>query len=135
MQNKKIFSLLLKSEPNQLWFVAESKNGQLERKMSHLACFAPGMFALESFVESDPERKAKALKMAEELGHTCHESYRKSTTGLGPEMFYFNENQEAITGINEAGYVLRPEAIESWFYLWRITGDAVKKLFCIDEKC
>ena len=29
-----------------LWFVAESKNGRIDRKMDHLVCFVPGMLAL-----------------------------------------------------------------------------------------
>ena len=96
-----------------------------DHKMGHLACFAPGMFALQAhFLELDPKRKATTLKLAEDLAHTCHESYARANTGIGPEMFYFTNGQEATTS-SETGYILRPEAIESWFYLWRITKNEV----------
>ena len=69
-----------------------------EHKMGHLACFCPGMFALEAELETNPERKATTLKLAEDLGNTCHESYIRSATRIGPEMFYFsNPQKEAMT--------------------------------------
>lgn len=35
------------------------------------------------------------MNLAKELGRTCHESYIRSSTGLGPEMFYFTNDNEA----------------------------------------
>lgn len=68
------------------------------------------------------------MTFAEELGHTCHESYARSTTGIGPEMFYFKGEDDATSKNGENGYILRPEAIEGWFYLWRLTRkDKYKK--------
>ncbi|KAH7722125.1 Protein MANS-2 a [Aphelenchoides avenae] len=105
-----------------LRYVAELRNMRPEHKMGHLACFCPGMFALEADLETDPERKATTLKLAEDLGNTCHESYIRSATRIGPEMFYFsNPQKEAMTEHGDSGYIQRPEVIEGFFYLWRIT--------------
>uniref|UniRef100_A0A9J2PPD1 alpha-1,2-Mannosidase n=1 Tax=Ascaris lumbricoides TaxID=6252 RepID=A0A9J2PPD1_ASCLU len=110
-----------------LTYVAEWRNGILEHKMGHLACFCVGMFALQSRLESDPEKAKRIMNLAEEIGNTCHESYVRSETGLGPEMFYFTSDDEAKAIVGEHGYILRPEVIEGWFYLWRLTGKPIYK--------
>lgn len=47
-----------------------------------------------------------------------------AATKLGPESFRFTEQLEArATKQNEKYYILRPEVIESYFYLWRLTKD------------
>ncbi|VDM59686.1 unnamed protein product [Angiostrongylus costaricensis] len=62
------------------------------------------------------------MQLAEELGRTCHESYIRTATHIGPEMFYFRGDDEATSKYGENGYILRPEVIEGYFYLWRLTG-------------
>jgi mannosyl-oligosaccharide alpha-1,2-mannosidase len=43
---------------------------------------------------------------------------------LGPEVFRFSDDIEAISGPQgNTDYLLRPEVVESYFILWRITGD------------
>ncbi len=43
-------------------------------------------------------------------------------TGLGPESFRFtNEFEAKAVNDREKYYILRPEVIETWFYLWRLT--------------
>jgi mannosyl-oligosaccharide alpha-1,2-mannosidase len=45
-------------------------------------------------------------------------------TKLGPEAFRFDGNNEAIAlRSNEKHYLLRPEVVETYFYMWRITHD------------
>lgn len=68
------------------------------------------------------------MSFAEELGRTCHESYIRSSTHIGPEMFYFSNTEEATSHHAENGYIQRPEVIEGWFYLWRLTGKPVRLL-------
>ncbi len=47
-----------------------------------------------------------------------------TATGLGPEAFRFDANTEAKSiRQNEKYYILRPEVIETWFYMWRLTKD------------
>jgi len=45
-------------------------------------------------------------------------------TGIGPESFRFEGQAEAVAvRPNERYYILRPEVIEGWFYMWRFTRD------------
>ncbi|KAE9549711.1 hypothetical protein FO519_007075 [Halicephalobus sp. NKZ332] len=106
-----------------LKYVAELRGNNPEHKMGHLACFCPGMFALESQNEKNEERKKKLMQLAEDLANTCHESYNRSESKIGPEMFYFNDRDDATSLRSENGYILRPEVLEGFFYLWRLTGN------------
>ncbi|KAI1703271.1 glycosyl hydrolase family 47 domain-containing protein [Ditylenchus destructor] len=110
--------LLAKSSTTGLTYLAELESQVQVPKMYHLACFTPGMFALEAQEESDPTKRAAILDVAEKIAHTCHEHYIGTKTGLGPEVLLFDSGNYYNA---EAGYILRPEAIEGWFYLWRIT--------------
>lgn len=108
--------------------------------MGHLTCFAGGMFALGANGSSN---KDHYMELAAKITHTCHESYDRSgfllkihqlqlatnfllvvETKLGPESFQFNIGREAISvKRNEKYYILRPEVIEAYFYMWRLTKD------------
>ena len=47
-----------------------------------------------------------------------------AATKLGPESFQFNNDREAVAvKINDKYYILRPEVIETYFYMWRLTKD------------
>ena len=95
--------------------------------MGHLTCFAGGMFALSSKYLSKPEDKDYWLKMGENIGETCYQSYNRSPNKIGPEAFRFttskSDNNIKGTSKNERYYILRPEVIETYFYLWRLTKD------------
>jgi len=104
-----------------LTYAGEYRNYRLEPKMGHLACFCGGMFALGA---QDSERKGHYMDLGEKIAHTCHESYDRSPTKLGPESFQFNNDREAVAvKINDKYYILRPEVIETYFYMWRLTKD------------
>lgn len=68
---------LIRKSNGGLTFIGEWKNGHLERKMGHLACFAGGMFALGA--DGSPDDKAgHYLQLGAEIAHTCHESYDRT---------------------------------------------------------
>lgn len=47
-----------------------------------------------------------------------------TATKLGPEAFRFDGGAEAVaTRLNDRYYILRPEVIESYMYMWRLTHD------------
>lgn len=47
-------------------------------------------------------------------------------TKLGPEAFWFNAGREAVaTQLSESYYILRPEVVESYMYLWRQTHNPI----------
>ncbi|KAF2018773.1 glycoside hydrolase family 47 protein [Aaosphaeria arxii CBS 175.79] len=119
---------------------------RLDPESEHLSCFIGGLFALggrlfqnESYVETGAK-----------LARGCAYAYKSMPTGIMPERYnmIICPDQSACTWdeeVWEAGrkkrpenkphlpkgfttakdprYILRPEAIESIFVLWRITGD------------
>nr|DBA26618.1 TPA: hypothetical protein GDO54_010858 [Pyxicephalus adspersus] len=114
---------LIRKSSNGLTYIAEWKGGLLEHKMGHLTCFAGGMFALGA--DGAPNDKTgHHMELAAEIARTCHESYDRTATKLGPEAFRFDGGVEAIaTRQNEKYYILRPEVIETYLYMWRFTHD------------
>ena len=85
--------------------------------------FSGGMLALGGTHLEEP-LKSKHIALGKAITHTCHESYDRSNTKLGPEAFRFSDAIEAkALKSNEKYYILRPEVIESYFVLWRLTHD------------
>ncbi|KAI3824542.1 hypothetical protein L1987_06005 [Smallanthus sonchifolius] len=146
--------LVRKSKPNGLVFVGELPDGidgGFSPKMDHLVCFLPGTLALGA---TNGITKANAmeenlltfedlenLKLAEDLAKTCFEMYAVTSTGLAPEIAYFNYEgylEDGLDGGNKTSdYIhdivikhadrhnlLRPETVESLFILYRITEDS-----------
>lgn len=113
---------LLKTSKGGLSYFAELKYDRIEPKMDHLACFIGGLISLGA-QSLAPEEKVKAMKVAEDVTNTCHESYIRTAVGLGPECFRFTADLEATASQSERYYIQRPELIESYFYLWRLTKD------------
>ena len=106
-----------------LTYIAEWKYGRLEHKMDHLACFAGGMYGLAAEEEQDAN-SARWMELAKGITNTCHESYDRSDTKLGPEAMRFSDSIEArALKQNERYYILRPETVESYFLMWRLTKD------------
>lgn len=104
-----------------LIYVSDMKFDRLEHKMDHLACFAGGLFGLGSQTLSN-EWSTKYMEIAHGLTNTCHESYIRTPTKLGPESFRFSEAVEAkALKTSEKYYILRPETFESYFIMWRLT--------------
>ena len=112
--------LVQTSEQNKLTYLADLQYGKLNHKMDHLACFAGGMLALGGHAMDRHED----IQLGASLTTTCHESYDRTTTKLGPEAFRFSSSSEAVAAAGEKHYILRPEVIESYFILWRITKDS-----------
>ncbi|CAC5376255.1 MAN1A_C [Mytilus coruscus] len=112
---------MLQKSKSGMVYLAEYKSGRLEHKMDHLGCFCGGMFALGA---EHSEDKAKYMKLGADIAHTCHESYDRSATKLGPEAFRFDGQTEAKSiRQNEKYYILRPEVLETHFYMWRFTKE------------
>lgn len=77
------------------------------------------------------------LEFAKNLTETCYETYVQMPTGLAPEIVYFNDvplqhpNADTASVVKpdiivhnlDAHNLLRPETVESLFYLYRILGD------------
>ncbi|KAG0365416.1 mannosyl-oligosaccharide alpha-1,2-mannosidase [Gamsiella multidivaricata] len=144
--------LLGRTIPNNLLFVGEISKYEptnLSPKMDHLVCFLGGTMALASTggVSLDDQTFSRSrfsraqeedFKIGEELTKSCYEMYHQTETGLASEIVYWVQKQEQIRGKSALQHTpgsdfiindrdghnwLRPETVESLFYLWRLTGD------------
>lgn len=105
-----------------------------------MACFSGGNFILGGLTLDEPAYTEFGLALVD----GCHETYVSTATGIGPEIFAWQDGREALRGapnnpaapadqaafynasgfwIPNGGYVLRPEVIESYYYAYRATGD------------
>lgn len=117
----------------------------LDPETEHLACFVGGMFGLAGRLFSNEDDVERGIK----LTNGCVYAYRAFPTGMMPERIDFapckdrthcpwdeeywiqerdkrNEWREHLpkgfTTAKDPRYLLRPEAIESVFYAYRLTG-------------
>ncbi|KAG9337347.1 hypothetical protein JZ751_028915, partial [Albula glossodonta] len=100
-------NLLRQTSPLRLTFVGELSHGRFNPKMDHLVCFLPGTLALGAHNGVGGEH----MELAQKLMETCYQMYAQMETGLSPEIPADRHN------------LLRPETVESLFYLYRFTQD------------
>jgi mannosyl-oligosaccharide alpha-1,2-mannosidase len=108
----------------------------------HLSCFAGGMFALGGKLFDIPDH----ISIGERLARGCAWAYNAFPTGLMPEIFNLipcssiegpcpwdeerwqkegdTKLRKGFKDARDPRYILRPEAIESVFLLYRMTGRA-----------
>jgi len=110
--------------PLALTYVAEmTDNYDIERKMDHLVCFLPGTLALGAHNKVDGA-KPWHMDLAKELMRTCVELYKANGHMLAPEIAKFDKDgKEIFVEDGDAVDILRPETVESLFYMYRLTGD------------
>ena len=118
--------------------VLQGTTGVLDPEGQHLSCFAGGMLGIGSKIFSQPDDLGTARKLVE----GCLWAYHSMPTGIMPEIFHMTpcpdpdvcpwveepHSEDPIDfpeffDIEDKRYTLRPEAIESLFVLYRITGD------------
>ncbi|KAA8522721.1 hypothetical protein F0562_009117 [Nyssa sinensis] len=121
---KGLQSLVQRTTPSSFAYICEKNGDSLSDKMDELACFAPGMLALGSFGYG-PGEAEKCLSLAEELAWTCYNFYQSTPTKLAGENYFFRAGQDMSVGTS--WNILRPETVESLFYLWRFTGNKTYK--------
>lgn len=107
-----------------------------ETSGQHLACFVGGMYALGGRLFSNDTH----ITTAQRLTDGCTWLYHNTPSGIMPELFSMTAcpstspdekcewdreltDGDIFTRLTDKRYILRPEAIESVFYLYRITGD------------
>ncbi|KAF7136016.1 hypothetical protein RHSIM_Rhsim08G0248800 [Rhododendron simsii] len=117
---KGLQSLVRRSTPSSFTYICEKTGDAIKDKMDELACFAPGMIALGAS-GSGPDDSQKLLSLAEELAWTCYNFYQSTPTKLAGENYFFHPGQDMSVGTS--WNILRPETVESLFYLWRLTGN------------
>eukprot|EP01101_Sappina_pedata_P007691 TRINITY_DN4112_c0_g1_i1.p1 TRINITY_DN4112_c0_g1~~TRINITY_DN4112_c0_g1_i1.p1 ORF type:complete len:657 (+),score=259.98 TRINITY_DN4112_c0_g1_i1:2-1972(+) len=98
-------------------FLFQTQGATQIHSLEHLTCFAGGMFVLGSQINPD------FIEHAESITNSCFEMYNMSPTGLSPESAVVNLDREPYLRIGTPFYILRPEALEAIFYMWRHTHD------------
>ena len=120
--------LLHKSTPSGLTYIADMKGKTYDEKMDHLVCFMGGLLGLGAYTDPlglDSERAQRDLKTARALTYTCYQMYARMKTGISPEFVQFYEGRDFQIGHGAPHFLLRPEAVESFFILNQLTGDPV----------
>ncbi|CAL8279519.1 unnamed protein product [Merluccius merluccius] len=116
--------LLRRSGPKKLTFVGELSQNRFNPKMDHLVCFLPGTLALGAHHGLPGDH----MDLAQQLMETCHQMYVQMETGLSPEIAQFNlppaaDGPDINVKTPDRHNLLRPETVESLFYLHRFTKD------------
>ncbi|EIW74556.1 glycoside hydrolase family 47 protein [Coniophora puteana RWD-64-598 SS2] len=133
-----IEALLKRSTVDNWLYLADYANKTIQHVSSHLACFHGGNWILGGKLLNNDTIVNYGL----ELVDACFNTYRSTTTGIGPESFAYISSDGNYTGssdpitsnqtdfynengfyITNAAYYQRPEVLESNFYAWRATGD------------
>ncbi|KAK5642975.1 hypothetical protein RI129_009142 [Pyrocoelia pectoralis] len=115
--------LVQRTVPNGYLFIGELLVGgkDFKPKMDHLTCYLPGTLAL-GVHHGMPDSH---MKIAEELMTTCYQTYVQQPSFLAPEITYFNihgdNSNDMYVKTNDAHNLLRPEFIESLWYMYQIT--------------
>ncbi|XP_010768445.1 endoplasmic reticulum mannosyl-oligosaccharide 1,2-alpha-mannosidase, partial [Notothenia coriiceps] len=115
--------LVRQTGSGRLTFVGELSHTRFNPKMDHLVCFLPGTLALGAHNGLPGDH----MDLAVQLMETCHQMYKQMETGLSPEIAHFN--LQASDGLDifvkpaDRHNLLRPETVESLFYMYRFTKD------------
>ncbi|XP_050592791.1 endoplasmic reticulum mannosyl-oligosaccharide 1,2-alpha-mannosidase [Bombus affinis] len=120
--------LVKRTAINKYLFIAElvGAHKEITPKMDHLTCYLGGTLALgvHHGLSSDH------MDLANEIVKTCYQTYAIQPTFLAPEITYFNtensngeKSMDMYVKMNDAHNLLRPEFIESLFYMWYFTGN------------
>ncbi|XP_028319181.1 endoplasmic reticulum mannosyl-oligosaccharide 1,2-alpha-mannosidase-like [Gouania willdenowi] len=116
--------LVRQTGPSRLTFVGELSHSRFSPKMDHLVCFLPGTLALGAHNGLPPDHMELAVRLME----TCHQMYQQMETGLSPEIAHFSliasDSKDVIVKPADRHNLLRPETVESLFYMYRFTKDS-----------
>lgn len=77
---------LIRTSKRGSMYISSMINDKLDHTMEHLTCFAGGLYGMASRYLNG-QNNNKFMKVATGITKTCHESYNRSMTGLGPEIF------------------------------------------------
>merc|ERR1712228_275829 len=102
-----------------LTFVGTYDGRSMTPQMDHLVCFLAGTLALGV---SEGAGEDGHMDIAREIMASCHQMYSQTKSGLAPEIIFFEKDGNINIKPQDSHYLLRPETVESLFYLYRFTG-------------
>eukprot|EP01127_Copromyxa_protea_P018814 TRINITY_DN59_c0_g2_i3.p1 TRINITY_DN59_c0_g2~~TRINITY_DN59_c0_g2_i3.p1 ORF type:complete len:561 (+),score=100.25 TRINITY_DN59_c0_g2_i3:41-1723(+) len=98
----------------------KAKANSDHKEMEHLTCFVGGMFALGSMNAQDKKIRERHASAGAGVAKICNEMYNIQYQHLHGESIKIDG--DTISHHNDQ-YLMRPEAVESWFYMYRLTHD------------
>jgi mannosyl-oligosaccharide alpha-1,2-mannosidase len=107
--------LVKRTKRGGLAYLVEMDHESIVNKMDELACFFGGMLSLSG--------DDAMLPLAKDIAHTCWLMFNTTATGLAPEIATFVESDDKEVVTQAPHNLLRPETMETLFYLWRRTHD------------
>jgi len=90
-------------------------------EMEHLTCFVPGWLALGAMSKEGEQSREQRMDLAKSLANTCWKMYDSQPSGIGPERV--KGMKMDLSGTDTREYILRPEALEGWWYMHEVTQD------------
>lgn len=109
------------------------QGGRTGNTGQHLVCFAGGMLALGGRLTANDTH----LDFGRRVADGCAWTYQNAPNGIMPEVFSMlpcptlskcdyteQPGSSPFSSVSDGRYILRPEAIESIYYLYRITGES-----------
>lgn len=111
----------LRAQSGEYVYVGSYSGGRVGNSVEQLACFAGGMMALAANHSANAQEAEKRLQFGKDFTYTCRMMYHSSKSGLAPEVVTISDGKLHYGG--ELTFQLRPETLESLFYLYRATGD------------
>jgi mannosyl-oligosaccharide alpha-1,2-mannosidase len=122
-------------------YTVNPNTASLLTESEHLTCFVGGMVGLGGKIFDNSSH----VDIAQKLTNGCVWAYKATPSGIMPENYEtkrcvlprceWNETEwqqqesssspKGFIAVRDARYHLRPEAIESLFYMYRITGDII----------
>ncbi len=116
------------SMANDRLYVAQKEGRSVNDQFDHLVCFLGGALALSSVSAAAGEDavRRKHLEFGRNLTESCWSIYEATPSGLAPEIVYFSRSEPSHDfdiHSRDKHNLLRPETVESLFYLFRITHD------------
>jgi len=108
--------------------VSDSGKKGLHRKQDHLACFVPGMLvhgahSAPAEAPLSPHRQQELVDLADRLAKHCVWVHTQMVTGLAPDHWQMHVDGRLEVPAGGRHSLLRPETVESLFYLFHYTGD------------
>jgi len=107
-----------------MWYIAERHGSTLMHKFDHLACFFGGLLALGAQHAPSPYIKSRHMEIGIGIGNFCRYMYTMNPTKLSCDYVLINKNKISPPTGAAKGWLMRPEALETWFVLYRLTNDS-----------
>ena len=116
--------LLRRARRSHLQFFGEVAQKRFMPNMQTLSCFAPGMLLL-GVHHACTDNRDRDLQMARSVLFTCRMMANCTSSGLPAESVSIRDTDYMTIDKRSKHYLLRPEIVESFFYLKEVTEDPI----------